>query len=99
MARPIPLPWRCLAEALGTFLLVFFGCDLKAEHVAIERQRPFQVGHFQMKVADPDLRMKWMGLHNWLTDWLRQDWKTFAIGLPVTTHRSAVASSPMRPSW
>src|SRR6185436_7101609 len=40
--------------------------DLKAEHVAIERQRPFQVRHFQMNVADPDLRMKGMGLHDWL---------------------------------
>jgi len=39
-------------------------CDLKAEHVSIERQRPFQVRHFQMNVADPDLRMKWMGFHD-----------------------------------
>src|SRR6185436_15619259 len=40
--------------------------DLKAEHVAIERQRALQIGHLQMNVADPDLRMKWMGLHDWL---------------------------------
>ena len=34
MAAPtIPLPARCLAEAVGTFLLVFFGCG--AVHVAI----------------------------------------------------------------
>ncbi len=34
MATPIPsLPARCLAEVIGTFLLVFFGCG--AVHVAI----------------------------------------------------------------
>jgi len=31
--------------------------DSKAEHVAIERQRPFQVRHFEVNVADPNLRM------------------------------------------
>ena len=33
--------------------------QFKAEHVAVERERPFQVGHFQMDVANPNLRMKW----------------------------------------
>ena len=32
-AKPTPLPARCFAEAVGTFLLVFFGCG--AVHVAV----------------------------------------------------------------
>jgi hypothetical protein len=45
-------PWRCVIS--------------KPKHVAIERQRPFQVRHFQMNVANPDLQMKWVGLRDWL---------------------------------
>ena len=47
---------RLLAEALS---------DFKAEHVAVKGKRAFQIGHLQVNVANPDLRMKWMGLHDW----------------------------------
>jgi hypothetical protein len=31
--------------------------ELKAEHAAVKRQRPLQIGHFQMNVADADSGM------------------------------------------
>jgi hypothetical protein len=31
--------------------------QFKAEHIAVEGQRPFQIGHLQMNVSDADFRM------------------------------------------
>ena len=40
--------------------------QFKAQHIAIKSQRPFEVGDFQMNVADADTRINWLVAHGWL---------------------------------